>query len=39
MFTDAFDALPICCVVNDKYFCVHGGITDKIKTINDIQKI
>jgi serine/threonine-protein phosphatase 2B catalytic subunit len=24
---DAFDALPLVCIVNDHYFCVHGGIT------------
>lgn len=30
---DAFDALPIACVVNGKYFCVHGGITDKLKSV------
>lgn len=24
---DAFDALPLVCIVNDIYFCVHGGIT------------
>lgn len=39
MFMDAFDSLPIACVVNEKYFCVHGGITDKISTIEEIQKI
>jgi len=33
MFMDAFDALPIACIVNEKYFCVHGGITDKVKTV------
>lgn len=30
---DAFDSLPIACIVNGKYFCVHGGITDKVKTV------
>lgn len=46
MFMDAFDSLPIACIVNQKYFCVHGGITDKMKTvsfelkkIDEIQKI
>jgi len=33
LFTDAFDALPLACIVNEKYFCVHGGITDKAKTV------
>jgi len=30
---DAFDSLPIACIINQKYFCVHGGITDKIRTV------
>ena len=31
---DAFDCLPIACVINEKYFCVHGGITDKLRTVH-----
>ena len=30
---DAFDALPLACIVNEKYFCVHGGISDKVRTV------
>ena len=29
-FMLAFDALPLACLVNKKFFCVHGGITDKL---------
>lgn len=29
-FMLAFDALPLACLVNSKFFCVHGGITDKL---------
>jgi serine/threonine-protein phosphatase 2B catalytic subunit len=30
---DVFNALPIACVVNREYFCVHGGISDKISQV------
>ena len=28
--------LPIACLINNSYFCVHGGISDQLV---DIQKI
>lgn len=36
---DGFDALPLACVVNDNYFCVHGGITAIGESIEDLQKL
>jgi len=27
LMMSAFDALPLVCIVNESYFCVHGGIT------------
>jgi serine/threonine-protein phosphatase 2B catalytic subunit len=30
LMMDAFNLLPIACVVNHSYFCVHGGISDKM---------
>ena len=31
---DFFDCLPLACVVNKSYFCVHGGISDKQATVS-----
>ena len=32
-FMDFFDSLPLACVVNKSFFCVHGGISDKTATV------
>ena len=31
--------LPLCAIVSDKIFCVHGGISPYLKKVNDINKI
>ena len=31
--------LPLCAIVNEKIFCVHGGISPHLKKVNDINKI
>lgn len=38
-FSTTFNAMPLCAVVNTKVFCVHGGLSPKIKTISDIQRL
>ena len=32
---DAFDALPLATVVNENYFCVHGGITKEGEHVDE----
>ena len=36
---ESFDSLPIACIVNDKFIAVHGGISPKLKTIEDLQRL
>jgi serine/threonine-protein phosphatase 2B catalytic subunit len=34
-----FDSLPICALIDDRFLCMHGGISPYLKTINDIAKL
>lgn len=36
---EVFEALPLACLVNGKYFCLHGGISPKVKTLESFNKI
>lgn len=36
---ESFDLLPISCIVNNKFFCVHGGISPSIRYLKDINGI
>ncbi|CEP61656.1 calcineurin catalytic subunit A LALA0_S03e07822g [Lachancea lanzarotensis] len=35
----SFNALPVAAVMNGQYFCVHGGISPELKTLDDINKM
>jgi len=38
-FTDLFDFMPLTVLVDDKIFCVHGGLSPALKTLDDIRNL
>ena len=39
MFMDVFDLLTICAVIEGQVFCVHGGLSPDIKSLDQIRLI
>ena len=39
LFMELFDALPIACVVDDKYLAMHGGISPELNLIEEINSV
>ena len=38
-FMELFDALPISCVVGEKYLAMHGGISSELNMIDEINAV
>jgi len=37
MFTDMFNYMPVAALIDDKIFCVHGGLSPDLPTIDQMR--
>jgi serine/threonine-protein phosphatase 2B catalytic subunit len=38
LFIDLFESMPVCALVNNKYFAVHGGISPDLVSVMELDK-
>jgi serine/threonine-protein phosphatase PP1 catalytic subunit len=38
-FTDCFNCLPVCALIDEKILCMHGGLSPDLQSLEQIKKI
>ncbi|CAD5173533.1 serine/threonine-protein phosphatase PP1 isozyme 2 [Musa acuminata AAA Group] len=39
LFTDCFNCLPVAAIIDDKIFCMHGGLSPELQSMDQIREI
>eukprot|EP00299_Pterocystis_sp_00344_P013398 c6562_g1_i1.p1 GENE.c6562_g1_i1~~c6562_g1_i1.p1 ORF type:complete len:310 (+),score=27.34 c6562_g1_i1:44-973(+) len=38
-FTDCFNCLPVCAIIDEKIFCCHGGLSPDLNSLDQIRRL
>jgi serine/threonine-protein phosphatase PP1 catalytic subunit len=39
VFSDVFNCLPVCAIIDEKILCMHGGLSPELKSLDQIKSI
>lgn len=39
MFTTLFDYIPLTALVDNQFFCLHGGLSPEVQTLDQIKEL